>query len=286
MPYTDILYSVHEHVATVTLNRPDKLNAWTITMDAEVRAALKAAAADDTVRAIVITGAGRGFCAGADMGLLGNISQGGRPRSEVQAATDGTPKVGVATTKTIDPSEANFEANYEASFGYLQKLGKPLIAAINGPVAGIGLCFTLFCDIRLMADNARLTTSFARRGLIAEHGSSWWLPRLIGPMNAMDLLLSGRLVPAPEAAAMGLVKLLPAEGFGQAAQDYAKTLAQLSSPRSMAVMKRQVFEANFQSLSEAARVADAEMLKSFSSEDFKEGLAHYMEKREPQFTGR
>jgi enoyl-CoA hydratase/carnithine racemase len=260
-------------VATVTLNRPDKLNAWTRTMDAEVRSAMQAAAGDPGVRAIVVTGAGRGFCAGADMNLLSGLSSGAVPRHPAQHAGDAIPAVGAA-------------ANYEASFGYLQRLGKPVVAAINGPVAGIGLCFTLYCDIRLMADNAKLTTSFARRGLIAEHGISWWLSRLIGTMNAMDLLLSARTVHASEAAQMGLVKLVAADGFAEAAQAYAEALAQLSSPRSMAVMKRQVFEANFQSLGEAVQIADAEMLKSFASEDFKEGVAHFVEKREPRFTGR
>jgi len=163
---------------------------------------------------------------------------------------------------------------------------KPVIAAINGPVAGIGLCFALYCDIRLMADGAKLTTAFARRGLIAEHGISWMLPRLIGPMRALDLLLSARAVPASEVAKMGLVKLLPQEGFADAAHAAAVELAQLSSPRSMAVIKRQVYDALFQSLAQAAEVADLEMFKSFGSEDFREGVAHFVEKRPPAFTGR
>lgn len=274
MTYTDILYRVHNRVATITLNRPDKLNAWTRAMDAQVRSAMQVAAADADVRAIVVTGAGRGFCAGADMNLLSGLSSGDVPRPSGQAVPEAA----------ASPGEGS--ANYEASFGYLQRLGKPVIAAINGPVAGIGLCFTLYCDIRLMADSAKLTTAFARRGLIAEHGISWWLSRLIGPMNAMDLLLSGRTVTASEVAQMGLVRLMPADGFAQAAQAWAESLAQHSSPRSMAVMKRQVFEANFQSLGEAVQVADAEMLESFRSEDFKEGVAHFVEKREPRFTGR
>lgn len=273
MPYTDILYARRGHIATITLNRPDKLNAWTRAMNEQVRAAMQAAAADGSVRAIVVTGAGRGFCAGADMNLLSGLSSGAAP--------------GQGAAGAVPAADADSLAgNYEASFGYLQRLGKPVIAAINGPVAGIGLCFALYCDIRLMADGAKLTTAFARRGLVAEHGISWWLQRLIGPMNALDLLLSGRTVGAAEAAHMGLVKLLPAEGFAEAAQAYAAELASLSSPRSMGVIKRQVFEAQFQSLGEAVQVADVEMLKSFASEDFKEGVAHFVEKRAPVFTGR
>ena len=263
MNFAEILFETRDHVATLTLNRPDKLNAWTRAMDAEVRAALTAAAADPDVRAIVVTGAGRGFCAGADMNLLGSVASGGvLAPSRPAAADDGR------------------------GFGYMLRLGKPLIAAINGPVAGIGLCFTLFCDLRLMAEGAKLTTAFARRGLIAEHGISWLLPRLVGPMHALDLLLSARTVMASEAARMGLVELLPDEGFAQAAQARALELAKLSSPRSMAVIKRQVYEALTQPLDEAMRIADEEMHRSFGSEDFREGVAHFVEKRAPTFSGR
>jgi enoyl-CoA hydratase/carnithine racemase len=273
MADTEILTGVRDRVATITLNRPDKLNAWTRTMDAEVRAAVHAADADDAVRAIVITGAGRGFCAGADMNLLSNVAAdralAERARHQAAAA----------------PGDS-LAANYLASFGYLMRVAKPVIAAINGPVAGIGLCFALYCDLRLMADGAKLTTAFARRGLIAEHGISWLLPRLVGPMHAMDLLLSARTVTAAEAAQMGLAKLLPMEGFADAAHAVAVELAQLSSPRSMRVMKRQVYDALFQSLAQAAEVADLEMFKSFGSEDFREGVAHFVEKRPPMFSGR
>jgi enoyl-CoA hydratase/carnithine racemase len=273
MTYTEILYELHEHVATITLNRPDKLNAWTRTMDSEVRAAVRAAADDPDVRAIVVTGAGRGFCAGADMSLLGGI------------ATDRA-TAGHVTRDVPEPAGDSLTANYVAAFGYLLRVGKPVIAAINGPVAGIGLCFTLYCDLRLMADGAKLTTAFARRGLIAEHGISWMLPRLIGPMHALDLLLSARTVQAAEVAQMGLVKLLPQEGFAEAAHTAAVELAQQSSPRSMGVIKRQVYDALFQSLAEATEVADLEMFKSFGSEDFREGVLHFVEKRPPAFSGR
>ncbi len=277
MAYTEVLYNVRDRVATITLNRPDKLNAWTRVMNTEMRAAIEAADADAGVRAIVVTGAGRGFCAGADMFLLSSVAS-DRALAEQRAQA---PAAG-----TVPTDGDALAANYEPSFGYLMRVRKPVIAAINGPVAGIGLCFALYCDLRLMADNAKLTTAFARRGLIAEHGISWLLPRLVGPMHAMDLLLSARTVAAAEAAQMGLVKLLPAESFADAAQAVATELAQLSSPRSMGVIKRQLYDALMQPLGEAVRTADDEMRKSFTSEDFREGVAHFVEKRPPAFSGR
>ena len=275
--YTDILYTVRDAIATITLNRPDKLNAWTRAMESDVRTAMHAAAADPQVRVIVVTGSGRGFCAGADMNLLSGISS---SESGGDGQRQPVPDVSAEAVSNA------MDANYAASFGYVQRIGKPVIAAINGPIAGIGLCFALYCDIRLMAEGAKLTTSFARRGLIAEHGISWLLPRLIGPMQALDLLLSARTVTATEAALLGLARLLPADGFGEATMAYAKELAQLSSPRSMGIIKRQLFEAQFQTLGDAVEIANADMLQSFKSEDFREGVAHFVEKRAPAFTGR
>jgi len=267
MAYTDILYGVDDFVATITLNRPDKLNAWTAEMDAEVRHAIESAAADDSVRAIVLTGAGRGFCAGADMSRLSRLSAGETPHTIVDA-NGGKP------------------SNFEQKFSYFLGVPKPIFAAINGPVAGIAFCLVLFCDFRYMAEDAKLTTAFAKRGLIAEHGSSWMLPRLIGPMNALDLLCSARMVDAAEAERLGLVRKLPADNFLTKVQSIARELVTASSPRSIGVIKRQVFQSYFQSLAEAWAVADKEMLASFGSEDFKEGVAHFVEKRAAAFSGR
>ena len=176
-------------------------------------------------------------------------------------------------------------ANFAQRCSYILAVKKPIIAGINGAVAGIGLVLTLYCDIRYMAAGAKLTTSFARRGLIAEHGISWMLPRLIGPMNAMDLLLSARTVQAEEAAALGLVRVLPAEGFAEAVQARASDIANLSSPRSTRIMKKQVYEALFQSLAEATVIANREQEICRDTDDFREGVAHYLEKRRPNFTG-
>jgi len=267
MSYTEILYGVDRFVATITLNRPDKLNAWTAQMDGEVRAAMKEAAADAQVRAIVLTGAGRGFCAGADMSRLSKVASGETARSTSSANGHG-------------------KGNFEQRFSYFLAVPKPVFAAINGPIAGIAVCFSLFCDFRYMAEGAKLTTAFAKRGLIAEHGSSWMLPRLIGPMNALDLLYSARTVGAEEAERLGLVRRLPAENFLANVQSIARDMVTTSSPRSIGVIKRQVFQSYFQNLAEAWALADVEMAESFRSEDFKEGVAHFVEKRPAAFVGR
>lgn len=273
MTYQQITTERNGHVLTLTLNRPERLNAWTSVMDDEFRHAIEAAALDEQVRAIVVTGAGRGFCAGADMAVLEAGVAGEITAEDVR---DSVPA----------PAADGLDANYQQRFSWLLRVGKPIFAAINGPVAGIGLCMTLFCDFRYMAAGQKLTTAFASRGLIAEHGSSWMLTRLIGLTNAMDLLLSARKVDTDEAAALGLVRALPQEGFLAAVQALAADMVRASSPRSIRVMKRQVYDALFQTLDEAWRVADAEMLKSFGSEDFREGVAHFLEKRAPAFTGR
>jgi enoyl-CoA hydratase/carnithine racemase len=268
-PAREVLYDVTDRVATVTLNRPDRLNAWTATMQDELREALLTADAADNVRAIVLTGAGRGFCAGADMAEL-SAHAGGR---ELPTAANDAPADGIA-------------ANFTRHHGYMLALGKPMIAAINGPAAGVGFVITLFSDIRYMAEGAKLTTAFARRGLIAEHGCAWLLPRLVGPMNALDLLLSARMVDAREAEAMGFVRVLPAEGFAAAVQARSAEIANVTSPRSLRIIKRQIYEGLLQSLAEATAVADLEFARCRDTEDFREGVAHFVEKRKPNFTGR
>ncbi|HYM36618.1 MAG TPA: enoyl-CoA hydratase-related protein, partial [Steroidobacteraceae bacterium] len=178
-------------------------------------------------------------------------------------------------------------AHYGGRFGYLMSIRKPIIAAINGPCAGIGLVFTLYCDLRFAASEAKFTTAFAQRGLIAEHGISWLLPRITGIANALDILFSARKFTAEEAARINLVnRVFPQESFMPSVLEYARTLATTVSPSSMAVMKAQIWKSLFQNLNEAIAIGDEEMQKSFSTHDFKEGVAHFVEKRAPKFTGK
>ncbi len=266
--YEQILYETgpDDGIATVTLNRPDRLNAWTHEMEREVRDAMQRASADAAVRAVILTGAGRGFCAGADLGRR----RPGEPYPEY-------PEGGIG--EETDP-------NFAQRYSYLIGVPKPVVAAINGAVAGVGLAIALFADLRFMAAGAKLSAAFARRGLIAEHATAWTLPRLIGPMNAMDLLLSGRTILAEEAAGMGLVRLLPAEGFLEAARAATREMTGLSSPRSMRVIKRQVWEGFFQDLATANQRANAEQAASRETADYREGITAFLEKRTPSFTGR
>lgn len=275
MPGQETLYQLAGHVATITLNRPDKLNAWTAVMEQEVRSAMEEADRDDNVRVIVLTGAGRGFCAGADISLLKNVAD----RGVETSLRDRVLRTG-DQAKGVRP-------DFQKKYSYFPAVGKPVIAAINGPVVGLGLVIALYCDLRWASDAARFSTAFARRGLIAEYGMAWMLPRLVGLPNALDLLFSARTIDAAEALRMGLVNLVFPQGvFLDKVRENACELASSVSPRSLRVIKRQVYDAMFQSLAEAFEISEHEMLASLQSEDFKEGVAHYLEKRAPTFTGR
>jgi len=221
MTSQEILYSVANRVATITLNRPDKLNAWTAVMEKEVSSAMENAERDHDVRVIVLTGAGRGFCAGADMSLLSAVAEHGfvdqnREEQRRESARDGVP------------------LDFQKRYSYFPAIGKPVIAAINGPVVGLGLVITLYCDLRLASEAARFSTTFARRGLVAEYGMAWMLPRIVGIANALDLLFSARTIDAAEALGMGLVnRILPQESFLEKVHEYARELASTVSPRSL-----------------------------------------------------
>jgi enoyl-CoA hydratase/carnithine racemase len=249
---------VEDRVALLTLNRPERLNAWTAEMEHAYFDHLERCAHDEDVRAIVVTGAGRGFCAGADM-------------HELQALGEGAP---TATAPARERRAQTFPLS----------IPKPIIAAINGPCAGIGLVQALMCDLRFAADGAKLTTAFARRGLVAEHGISWMLPRLVGPARALDLLLSGRVVLSQEAHELGLVnRVLEPERLLAATLEYARELAVNCSPASMATMKRQVYADLQRTLPDALADADRLMFASFAAPDFREGVASFVERREPGF---
>jgi enoyl-CoA hydratase/carnithine racemase len=277
MPTTDLIYDVADGIATLTLNRPDKLNAWTGEMGTAVREAMEAAESDDRVRVIILTGAGRAFCAGADMSLLTELAANGHTTAAAQILGH------QRQSRFGEDSRPDFLGTYS----YFPSIKKPVIAAINGHAVGLGFILTLYCDLRFASDQAKFGTAFSRRGLIAEYGVAWILPRLIGPANALDLLLSARIIDAAEASRFGLVnRVFPQATFMEDVRAYAMELVASVSPRSMAVIKRQVYHGLLESLEEAAASAEKEILESLKSEDFREGVAHFLEKRAPHFTGR
>jgi enoyl-CoA hydratase/carnithine racemase len=281
MPTQETLYNVANRVATITLNRPDKLNAWTALMESEVRSHMENAEQDDEVRVIVLTGAGRGFCAGADMSLLSAVAERGLDDRDLDDR--GREQVLRNGSNRAEGAAPDFQKKYS----YFPAIGKPVIAAINGPVVGLGLVITLYCDLRLASDASRFSTTFARRGLIAEYGMAWMLPRIIGIANALDLLFSARTIDATEALRMGLVnRVFPQETFLEKVQESAQELASTVSPRSLRIIKRQVYEAMSQPLAEAFDVSVREMMACFRTEDFKEGVAHFVQKRPAAFTGK
>jgi len=291
MPYKQILYTVSDGIAVITLNRPDRLNAWTRGMSREVMEAAHRAGDDDNVRVIIITGTGRGFCAGADMEELEGASDDALAVLKSGAMMSPGRRVSLLmeqmTAEEYNPENSEkIRDDFRKRYSYLLGIKKPVIAAVNGPAVGLGLIIALYCDVRFASDKAKFSTAFSKRGLIAEHGISWILPRIIGLPNALDLLYSSRIIPAQEALSMGLVnRVFPQESFMDGVMAYARDIADSVSPRSTSIMKRQVVNALFQTLAEASETADEELLKSLSSEDFKEGVAHFLEKRPPRFTG-
>jgi enoyl-CoA hydratase/carnithine racemase len=268
--YQEIAYEVAEPAAIVTLNRPHALNAWTTRMGAEVKHALAAAESDSHVVGIVLTGAGRGFCAGADLNDLKAITEGGRQ-------ADAPPEL------DADPGDRAM-ASFRGSYTYIASVRKPVIAAINGPVAGMAVPIALACDLRFASDRASFTTSFSRRGLVAEWGVSWLLPRLVGTAHALDLLFSARRIDAIEAERIGLVnRVVPHDDLLPFVRGYVEDLAANCSPASMAIMKRQVWQHWTAALDAAEQEAVGLMLESFARPDFKEGVASFLEKRPPRF---
>jgi enoyl-CoA hydratase/carnithine racemase len=269
MSYDEILYEVDGPAAVITFNRPEKLNAWTGRMGREYRDALARADADPNVRGVILTGAGRGFCAGADMRVLDTIAAAGRDANAIEGAPAGS-----------------IAANYAQPNSFPLATQKPLIGAINGAAVGLGFVHSLYCDFRFASEQARFGTAFAALGLVAEHGVSWLLPRIVGLANALDMLYSARLVGAEEARTMGLVsRVLPHDRLLPEAKAYVKYLAEHSSPRAMASIRRLVWDAQFTDLAIATQDADAAMKRSFGNPDFTEGLAAFAEKRPPRFSG-
>ncbi len=255
----ELLRELDEHgVLLLTLNRPDRNNAWTYTLEDAYFGSLVAAANDPTVRAIVVTGAGRSFCPGMDLEILERSARNGQP--------SGMQRRWPMTTARLVP--------------------KPVIGAINGACAGIGFIHLASCDVAFASTAAKFTTSFARRGLPAENSLSWILPRLVGTANAMDLLLSARVVLADEARDLGLVnKVYEPDDLVPAALTYARDLAMNCSPVSMAHIKRQVLD-DWERTAEESRLRALVLMSEMGSHpDFKEGVLSFQEKRHARFTG-
>ena len=261
----ELLETIEDGVATLTFNRPERMNALSTPIMQGLLDGLPRLAGDPAVKVVVLTGAGRAFCAGGDVKSM--AEGGGEQRSAAEAT-------------------ARLRSRMEVS-RILHELPKPTIAMINGPAAGLGFVIPLYADLRFAAESAVFTTAFAQRGLIAEHGVSWLLPRLVGLPAAMDLLCSARKFRAPEALSLGLVsRVIPDDKLMPETRAYATLLANTVSPRSVAVMKRQIWDAEFQTLAEATTQANHEMELSFQTADFKEGVAHFLEKRAARFTGK
>lgn len=252
-----VLYEVKDRVALLTLNRPDRMNAWTGELEVRYFDLLEQAAQDTDVNAVVVTGAGRGFCPGADMDLLQGIGDAGG------LASDAKERRPVTFPLTIP---------------------KPVIGAINGACAGVGLVQALMFDVRFAAAGAKFTTAFSRRGLIAEYGSSWLLPRLVGASNAADLLLSARVFTSEEAKELGLVnRVCVPESLLDETLAYARDMAANCSPASMAAMKGQLLRHATLDVDTALKDSNDLMRQSLKGPDFKEGVSSYVEKRPPAF---
>ena len=251
-------------VGLVKLNRPERLNAITPALSAKLKEILDQACADDSIKVIVLTGEGRGFTAGADMDGLASTSEG-----------------------KSDSSEQSKDDEPWKGFSYVRNLDKPVIAAINGPAAGVGFILSLYCDIRFASETAVFSTAFSKRGLIAEWGVGWMLSRIIGLSHANDLLFSARKFDGKEAERIGLVnKAIPADSFMDEVIAYAEDLAKNVSPRSVKIMKEQMYASLEESFDDHIQKAFKKMVESFGSDDFKEGVKHFIEKRPANFTGK
>lgn len=254
----EVLVEQHDRVALITLNRPSSANAWTPTMENQYLSALMDLGRDVGVRAVVVTGSGRSYCPGADKGNLESIGA---------AGANVTPAAGEARPIT-------------ATLG----LRKPVIAAINGACAGVGLAQALACDVRLAAAGAKFTTAYARRGLAAEDGVSWLLPRIVGEGRARELLISGRVILGEEAATLGLVHRVYATGeLLDAALEYARDIATLCAPWSIAQIKEQLSQHVALSLQQAIGDSWLRTTEALKRSDFQEGVASFIERRAPSF---
>jgi enoyl-CoA hydratase/carnithine racemase len=264
MAYETILYEVGGEIATITLNRPAKMNAYTTAMGVEIADAMLRADADDAARVIVMTGAGeRAFCAGADMGMFAsNI----KAREEHQPAADAERRGGGISLPYI-----------------MRNLSKPTIAAINGYALGVGCTMTLLFDLRIASDNAKLGVIFPRVGLMSELGSSYLMPRLIGLSRTAEMMLTGRQYTAEECLAMGLVsRVVPHAKLTEAARELAGEMLQCS-PTSLAFTRKALYQGLDGTLEAAMQFEGFALEKCYVSAEHKEYVTAFLEKRKPDF---
>ena len=271
--YEEIIYEVDDGVAVITMNRPETLNALTDRTQAEIRHALDQSERNEDVVGTVLTGAGRGFCSGVDMNALGAMSDAGRRLGDSYADL------------AVDPGNPDNDPNFEIGAAYFLGLRKPLIAAINGACAGLGFSYAVFCDLRFVDRTARFATAFSQRGLIAEHGVSWMLPRLIGPANTLDILWSGRRFDGEEAGRIGLANRVCETGECVTdAVAYLREISQTAAPNSLMMMKKQIYRHLNVELRAAMVESNGWMDESLARGDFKEGVASFVERRAPNFS--
>lgn len=271
MTSAPIRYSVTNGVAWVELNRPEKRNALDFETVQELRGAMDRAGADSDVRVIVLTGVGEAFCVGVDASRLAQVD-----------GNDGT-----RTSRDywplwpLDPAK---RYDYQGTHNFLPAIDKPVIAMINGAAAGLGLIYALYADIRFASSEAVFSTAFVRRGIPAEHGLAWLLPRLIGQSRAAELMLSGRKFGAAEAERIGLVaNVYPPDALRQATLAYAEEMAVWCVPGALRAIKRQLWEAPFQTLAEANVMFKALLPACLASTDFREATSSFLERRAPAF---
>jgi enoyl-CoA hydratase/carnithine racemase len=273
MEWKSVSYEVSDGVALITLNRPHRSNAWTGRMAFEFRTAMQLAEQDEQVGVIVVTGAGRHFCVGADTRALDRFADTGEYESGLR---DPLPEPG-------DPEHPA----YGTLFGFPLAVAKPVIAAVNGAAAGVGFVLACFADVRLAAAGAKWAPAMARLGLPAEHGISWILPRIVGYARATEWLLSSRVVVSEEAQAMGLVHAVhPPETVLQATLAYACTLVDEAAPSSLRTIKRQLTLDLFRPLAESAHESDRLVQEMIGSDEYRQGVKALIEKRPPGFAAR
>jgi enoyl-CoA hydratase/carnithine racemase len=270
MAYEQILYDTSERIATITLNRPDRMNAMPRKMIGEIHDALQEADRDDNVRVVIITGAGKAFCSGMDMDVLRT------PASKV-----------MDESRDLNRRDPGLRPDFRGAFSYMMALRKPIIGAINGVCVGVGFTCALYFDIRIAAESAKMGILYPRRGLSIEEGASWMLPRLIGLADAIEMVVTGRTLSAREALERRLVThVVPDDQLMVKARELATEIATQCSPVGVAVARRLVYQHLLSDLATAIHEDFAELSKLFGGADFREGIKAFLQRRAPNFPGR